>query len=207
MNDGRIIVIAFSEKYDEIHPPIDGHVRGEMHTAGYLLTPTAQGTIVTYNIKLDLKGSIPNTIINLVCNNQPMILMTLKQLMDKEKKNGKYPNPPDHKSSYSDFVTFISDALFESTQASAGGGGGSSSSSSSGGASAARGGNTGSLSSSAAASSTANGTNNAAAKARNLNAGVRGSSLLKMSTKSPRINSIAMLILFLPPLLYYVLEG
>lgn len=179
------MLIGFGEKFDDQRPPVDGHVRGEMHLGGYLLTATPTGTLMNYVVKLDLKGSIPGTIVNLVSNSQPMILLTLRNLMNKAKSAGAITNPVDKRSTYSELVTYMSDELYKSCGGAASGG-------------------TAPATGAAAATASKVG----AKSAGGAGAGVgRGSSLLKMAAKTPHINGVALLILFLPPLLYYVLEG
>ena len=41
----------------------------------------------------NLKGTIPSTVVNMVSTNQPMILATLRKLLDEDaKKNGRVPS-------------------------------------------------------------------------------------------------------------------
>lgn len=194
------MIVGFGEKFDDIRPPIDGHVRGEMHLGGYLLTHTPQGTQLDYVVKLDLKGSIPGTVVNLVSNSQPMILLTLKQLMFKASQRGSILNPPDKRTSYSELVTFMADELYKSC----GGGASNASSNAAGNANSnspvVPSGNAGPASGTSAATAAP------PATAAKKPAG-RGSTLLKQAARTPHINLVAMLIVFLPVLLFFVLSG
>jgi hypothetical protein len=199
LQDGRVMIVGFGEKFDDIRPPIDGHVRGEMHLGGYLLTHTPQGTQLDYVVKLDLKGSIPGTVVNLVSNSQPMILLTLKQLMLKAKQRGSILNPLDKRTSYSELVTFMADELYKSC-----GGANNASENAANGSSnspVAPSGNAAGAASGASAPAAA-----VAAAAAKKPVG-RGSTLLKQAARTPHINFIAMLVVFLPVLLFFVLSG
>jgi hypothetical protein len=194
LQDGRILLVGFGEKYDDLRPPVDGHVRGEMHLGGYMLTHTANGTQLDYCVKLDLKGSIPGTVVNLVSNSQPMILLTLKQLMNKAKQRGTILNPPDKRTTYSEIVTYIADELYKSC----GGANAASSAPASG---------SNKTDGTAAASSGAATTTGAAAAAAAKKPVGRGSTILKQAARTPHINLVALLVVFLPVLLYYVLAA
>jgi hypothetical protein len=52
LNDGRVVIVAFSEKYDELCPVEQGIVRAELILAGYLLTPTSKGTNISFIVQV-----------------------------------------------------------------------------------------------------------------------------------------------------------
>lgn len=195
------MIVGFGEKFDDIRPPIDGHVRGEMHLGGYLLTHTPQGTQLDYVVKLDLKGSIPGTVVNLVSNSQPMILLTLKQLMLKAKQRGSILNPLDKRTSYSELVTFMADELYKSC-----GGANNASGNAANGSSNSPVAPSGNAAGAASGASAPAAAVVAAAAAAKKPVG-RGSTLLKQAARTPHINFIAMLVVFLPVLLFFVLSG
>ena len=80
--DGTVIFVAFSEKFDDICPLIENHVRGEVVIAGYVLKPVSGGTQCTYMVQSDLKGSIPTSIVSMVSSNQPMVLLHIKKHLE-----------------------------------------------------------------------------------------------------------------------------
>eukprot|EP01038_Epipyxis_sp_PR26KG_P004414 gene4414-6241_t len=90
--DGRILLLSFSDNFDDIKPIEDGVVRAHLHIGGYLMKPTPQGTFVTYIVQTDLKGTIPSTVANFVSNNQPMILATIQKYLADKKKNSNEAN-------------------------------------------------------------------------------------------------------------------
>jgi hypothetical protein len=55
LSDGSVIVFSFAERYDDLRPPYDGLVRGELGIAGYRFIPNAQGTKVQYLIQVSPK--------------------------------------------------------------------------------------------------------------------------------------------------------
>lgn len=52
LNDGRVVVVAFSEKFDDIKPPCEGHVRAEALLGGFIFTPVAEGTKIQYLVEV-----------------------------------------------------------------------------------------------------------------------------------------------------------
>jgi hypothetical protein len=52
LNDGRVVIVAFSEKFDDIKPPADGHVRADTLLGGFLLTPVPEGTQILYLVEV-----------------------------------------------------------------------------------------------------------------------------------------------------------
>ena len=43
LGDGTLVILAFSEKNDELKAPCSGLVRGEMNLAGWVLRPAKNG--------------------------------------------------------------------------------------------------------------------------------------------------------------------
>lgn len=62
MADGTIYALVFSIDRDELAPPTKGVVRGFLHIGGWKLQPLPEDpnrTLATYQVELDMKGSIP----------------------------------------------------------------------------------------------------------------------------------------------------
>ncbi len=183
-NDGSVIVFAFAEKFDDLRPPSDNPIRAEMPIGGYLLVPNPEGTKVTYVVQTDLKGSLPSSIVNFVSTSQPTILLTMKRMLDKEKTGGKAFRQPGQATTYAELVTTVSDVHYDGKGAPA------------------------STTAAAAASVAAAGKAGAAAS-NNTAAAVpiqKRATLLKQASKIQKVNFTALFILFLPPLLYYLVE-
>lgn len=80
--DGTIVIVAFSEKYEDLCPLEDGIMRGELILSGYVLKQTPKGTECHYVIQTDLKGTIPASAINLISSIQPMNLANIKTYLE-----------------------------------------------------------------------------------------------------------------------------
>lgn len=88
--DGRLVALSLSDKHDDLCPVQDGIVRGNLVFGGYVMKPTPLGTQLTYVVQSDLKGSIPQYVLNFVASNQPMIVANIRKLLeDDRKKSGK----------------------------------------------------------------------------------------------------------------------
>jgi hypothetical protein len=48
----------------------------------------------------DLKGSLPASVVNLAANSQPLLLASLKNLMEKDKKRGENKRPLNRPADY-----------------------------------------------------------------------------------------------------------
>ncbi len=189
LNDGRVVVVAFSEKFDDIKPPCDGHVRAEALLGGFLFTPVAEGTKIQYLVETDLKGSLPASVVNLAANSQPLLLATLKKIMGEDKKNGKNSKALGAPADYAELVSFISNSSYEASGSSKGGD------------------NSNKNAPSTKASSGSSSSSSTAANDKNAIPIQRRASLLKFAAKLPKINTIALLMLFFPPLLYFVVDS
>lgn len=51
LNDGRVVVIAIAEKFDE-RPAVEGHVRAETVLGGFVFTPQSDGTKISYLVEV-----------------------------------------------------------------------------------------------------------------------------------------------------------
>lgn len=80
--DGTVVIISFSEKYEDLCPLEDGIMRGELILSGYVLKQTPKGTECHYVIQTDLKGTIPSSAINLMSSIQPMNLANIKTYLE-----------------------------------------------------------------------------------------------------------------------------
>jgi hypothetical protein len=181
LNDGSVILFTFAEKYDDLRPVFDGLVRGEITVGGYWLQPNAQGTKISYLIHSDLKGSLGSTVVNFVSTSQPAILSTVNKTLNNDKKKGKTMRPIDQKTTYADLVSTISGNVhYAEDQASekVSGAGGNKSGAA----------GTGAVSASASVPVQ------------------RRATLLKNAAKAQKINLTSLLILFMPGLLYYVVD-
>ena len=90
LTDGRLVALSFSDEHNDLCPIQDGIVRGNLVFGGYVMKPTPQGTQLTYVVQSDLKGSIPQYVLNFVASNQPLIVANVRKLLeDDRKKSGK----------------------------------------------------------------------------------------------------------------------
>lgn len=190
LNDNRIIIFGFSEKFDDLKPPVDGHIRADMITAGYVLTPVSGGTKVQYLVKTDLKGTLPVSVVNFASNNQPSILVTIRKIMDTDNKSKNlFLNDPNKATDYGELVTLIANSpgIQEAED----------------------------LSSKSKPSQTSQPSANISAAVSQTSSSSSNSkippqkraTLLKFFSRTPRINFITLLMLFLPTLLYYVVDN
>lgn len=103
LTNGSVMILSFSDPlYSEMRPAKEGIVRGEMLIAGFLLTPQPEGTKLGYVLHLDLKGSIPNTVVGLAASSQAMLLANIKKVLDGDKKkNAASLKSPSYMTNYS----------------------------------------------------------------------------------------------------------
>lgn len=80
--DGTVVVVAFSEKFEDLCPLEDGILRGELILSGYVLRQTAKGTQCQYVIQVDLKSTLPAPVINLITSIQPMNLANIRSQLE-----------------------------------------------------------------------------------------------------------------------------
>eukprot|EP01035_Chromulina_nebulosa_P018913 gene18913-24717_t len=80
--DGRLIFVAYSEKFDDLCPLEENVIRAELILGGYILKPQSNGTLVQYVCQVDLKGSLPVQVINLVASQQPLVLANIKKILE-----------------------------------------------------------------------------------------------------------------------------
>ncbi len=85
LSDGRVVVLSFSEKFDDLCPPEEGVVRAELILGGFVLSPTRgksdSETLVQYVSQSDLKGSLPASMLNLLSSTQPLIVCNLQKAL------------------------------------------------------------------------------------------------------------------------------
>ena len=87
---GGIHCVAYAEERLDLQPELYGLVRAELIIAGYVLEPIVDNedgvvrTKVTYVVKTDIKGSIPQWIVKIKSKEQPMQLLTLRIMLDEE---------------------------------------------------------------------------------------------------------------------------
>jgi hypothetical protein len=82
LSDGTIIIVAFSEKFEDLCPLEDGILRGELILGGYVLRQTAKGTQCNYVVQVDLKSTLPAPVINLISSIQPMNLGNIRTYLE-----------------------------------------------------------------------------------------------------------------------------
>jgi hypothetical protein len=85
--DGTIVIVSFSEKFEELCPLEDGILRGELILSGYVLRQTAKGTQCQYVIQVDLKSTLPAPVINLIASIQPMNLANIRTFLESTPHN------------------------------------------------------------------------------------------------------------------------
>lgn len=86
MNDGRSIVVATSVDHEKC-PPAKNYVRAHCVVGGYLLTPLKDDPMkctVVYITQVDLKGSLPTSIMNQVSTEQPLNIDNIRKVITKK---------------------------------------------------------------------------------------------------------------------------
>jgi hypothetical protein len=141
-----------------------------------------------------LKGSLPASVVNLAANSQPLLLASLKKILAEDKKSGKNNKALGAPADYADLVSFISNSSYEANKGKSGDG------ASTKGSASTKGGSSGATSTSS--SSSAAGSND-----KNAIPIQRRASLLKLAAKLPKINTVSLLMLFFPALLYFVVDS
>jgi hypothetical protein len=80
--DGTVVIAAFSEKFEDLCPLEDGILRGELILGGYVLRQTPKGTQCHYVVQVDLKSTLPASVINLLSSIQPMNLANIRTYLE-----------------------------------------------------------------------------------------------------------------------------
>ncbi|ELR12849.1 START domain containing protein [Acanthamoeba castellanii str. Neff] len=84
--DGTVIVIARSVADDNC-PEINGTVRAELLSSGYVITPRDEGGIhVAYILQIDFKGRIPSWITNILSMEMPKSLSRVGKCIIRERE-------------------------------------------------------------------------------------------------------------------------
>lgn len=95
LEDGRVVIIHFSDSsFDKMFPPADGHVRADLVLSGYILAASKDGTKTSLQqyILTDLKGSLPASVVNMVARDQPLCTAVVRKLLEaNQAKNGPPP--------------------------------------------------------------------------------------------------------------------
>jgi hypothetical protein len=83
--DGTFLTFGYSDRIDEC-PEKEGMVRGNLLLGGYVMqyVPGGGGTKVFLIVQLDLCGTLPTAVTNLAAQSQPMVLVTLRNLLERE---------------------------------------------------------------------------------------------------------------------------
>lgn len=91
LKDGTFITLGYGENIDEC-PEKDGIVRGNLLIGGYVMQHVPGGTRVFIVVQCDLGGTLPTAVTNLAAQSQPMVLVTLRNILDKEYANKARPD-------------------------------------------------------------------------------------------------------------------
>jgi hypothetical protein len=83
LKDGTFVTLGFGEQVEEC-PERDGIVRGQLLIGGYVMQHVPGGTRVLIIVQLNLGGTLPTAVTNLAAQSQPMVLVTLRNVLDRE---------------------------------------------------------------------------------------------------------------------------
>lgn len=78
--NGKIIVGASTVEHPKC-PPIKTSVRAEIEIAGWIFEPQDKGSWVTYITQTDLKGSIPQSIVNTATKDQGFLVYKIRKAL------------------------------------------------------------------------------------------------------------------------------
>lgn len=90
LKDGTFVTLGYGEQIEEC-PERDGFVRGNLIIGGYVMQHVPGGTRILIIVQLNLGGTLPTAVTNLAAQSQPMVLLTMRHILDRE-YNGK-PRP------------------------------------------------------------------------------------------------------------------
>jgi len=80
----QVVICGFSHPMDHLCPPQDTHVRADILLGGNVLTPSKDGGVLFQRVvTMDLKGTIPSTILQVVMKNQANFPMALADALTK----------------------------------------------------------------------------------------------------------------------------
>lgn len=80
--DGRIIIGASSVEHPDC-PPTKKYVRGVVEVGAWILTPNKQGSLVQYISQTDLKGKVPQSLVNMATKDQGLLVYSLRDALKK----------------------------------------------------------------------------------------------------------------------------
>jgi len=79
--DGTIEIVQTSVPNDEKTPDVDGKVRGTLTAAGWILRPLGDDTDVTYLVKGDPNGSIPQVLVDRGITETPLCIVKIAEFI------------------------------------------------------------------------------------------------------------------------------
>jgi len=216
LQDGSVVIVAFGESaFDHLKPVEEGNVRGQIYPSGYLLQSTDKGTLVKYIVNTDLKGSLPSTVIKFACYAQADAVNRLKGVLDGDKKKATIKHPLNYISNYSELAMTFSDLSYDvvkdrdtnvqsvatTTTTTA------PPTSTTSGASVVSTTSTATTNPVVTTSVAPSASSASSSKSLGPNASLpRRATMLKHASKLSNVNAISLLVLFLPPLLYFLID-
>ena len=88
LEDGSIVAIQFSEKFDDVTSLSDGCVRCECILSGFVLKQVEGGTMVSHLSQIDLKGSLSTSVATFFAHNQTVLIGNIRTVLDDDNKHG-----------------------------------------------------------------------------------------------------------------------
>jgi hypothetical protein len=91
LKNGTFVTLGYGERLADC-PEQDGVVRGNLLIGGYVMQHVQGGTRVFLVVQSDVGGSLPLAITNMAAESQPMVLITLRRLLDQAHKGEQRPD-------------------------------------------------------------------------------------------------------------------
>ena len=91
LNDGRFLNFAFGESHPDF-PEQPGVVRAFCYFGAFVMKSVVGGTQMYFLLQVDIGGSVPLAIANFVAQSKPLILSTLRKLLDERYKGKSRPD-------------------------------------------------------------------------------------------------------------------
>ncbi len=67
-----------------MYPEKPGVTRAKLLSGGWVLVPKGRVTLVSYFVQVDLRGSIPATVTNVISVKQPLCIHYVRKAMEEE---------------------------------------------------------------------------------------------------------------------------
>lgn len=90
--DNTVVLVAFSEKFEDLCPLEEGVVRAELIVQGYVLSASKSGTRIQFVSQTDVRD-MPDEVLAMIGKKQPMNLALVKRVLDADKEAGKIHTP------------------------------------------------------------------------------------------------------------------